>query len=140
MKYIKLYEDLTNEIQDIFYPIINWDMIEDLKDMSLEYLDNGLELKILIGYCPTRPKLKYNILLAVIKFAHNNYKCMWTPHSIGSLDIDDIKIVGSDIFYAISLIEAGSTVNSVINKRTETLELVGRIEEAYPNEDIKFNC
>ena len=47
MKYIKYYKLFeANDIDQL----INWEMINDIKDMSLEYLDDGYRLIIIVYY------------------------------------------------------------------------------------------
>jgi len=46
MKYLNSYKifESDNPTKDFFEDKINWDLISDLKDISLEYLDNGQEI------------------------------------------------------------------------------------------------
>jgi len=110
MKHIKFFE--AYEVDDRIRYLINWKMIEDVKDMALEYIDNGLTLVIFIYYKSRLYELVYN-------------------H-----DIDSFKKLASfwshdELRYLIEL-HIGE-YETVIN---QTEELVDRVKEAYPNEKI----
>ena len=119
MKYIKLYESINNN--KLIKESINWKMVEDIKDMSLEYIDEGFVLYIDIyngfnqsGYknvCDIKyshdiNEIKYfdNIFSSVIKLTYNVY----IGYGIKKSD-------GSNPIY--------------------TFELIRRLRQAYPNED-----
>ena len=53
MKYLKLFESVgcsEEDTEKVFKPYINWDMISDLKELSLDYLDDGFILRIRVKY------------------------------------------------------------------------------------------
>lgn len=123
MKYIKLYEAIlgTDEVKDKFTPYINWKMIEDIKDMSLEYLDMGLLLNITI-FWNNKPRKEY---LSMIKFSHNIETQTW--FILSNFNKDDFQV--PSLTYLVYLINDGYSKESV--------ELNDRIKLAYPKEIIK---
>ena len=50
MRYLKLFEDLkfNTELKQRLNKIINWDLIQDAKEASLDYIDDGCTLLIYI--------------------------------------------------------------------------------------------
>ena len=127
MKYIKLYESYKSntmyidEVKDKFTPYINWKMIEDIKDMSLEYLDMGLLLNITI-FWNNKPRKEY---LSMIKFSHNIETQTW--FILSNFNKDDFQV--PSLTYLVYLINDGYSKESV--------ELNDRIKLAYPKEIIK---
>ena len=135
----KIFENVE-EIKNIFYPIINWDMIQDIKQMSLEYLDEGLALRLSVRnggekYRNSKPIWR-------MQFTHRNdyhNRDFDNQHSI-NYRINPGNYEGWYNAYK------GEEINIIYNillrsneKRhyTETLELIGRIRDAYPNENFK---
>ena len=51
MKYLKSIYESTPE--EMIKSLINWELINDAKDLSLDYLDNGFTLNILVGFYKT---------------------------------------------------------------------------------------
>jgi len=141
MKYIKLYEayKLGDEkrTEELFSSLIDWDMIENIKDMSLEYLDEGKILCIGIAYDEDKKKrdpwLQYyyrspvnNDHIAYITFTHRNYNIKWIKFYL------EDKVTSDYISYNFYLYKEP---NGPYIRNTN--ELVKRIKLAYPDKNIK---
>lgn len=130
MKYLKLFEayELDANVKDL----INWDMINDLKEMSLEYIDEGFDLTIDI-YAEGEKLKKQNpiysntwteetnFLLYQIKYSHVMDE-LTSAKNPKLIRIDNMKY-----FVCLSRYGIGPS-------RSKSLALLDRIEEAYPNE------
>ena len=77
MKYLININEVYNKEhnEEIFKPVMRWDLIQDLKDMSLEYLDKNNRLELNISY---RSKVRL-INIITILFSHDEYRDMWNP-------------------------------------------------------------
>lgn len=117
MKYIRSINELNELIESEINELINWDLINDTKDMSLEYIDEGYTLYILIykGF-----SYKYE-LIAEISYNHD----------INSIEYDNLPSNNNKLIYNIYI---GKHRTSSYPKYT--FELRDRIKEAYPNESI----
>lgn len=113
-------------------------MIEDIKDMSLEYLDDN-----------------YLLAIYVCGDTHSSIYRLFYSHENGVQDVWRLKKGYSDetcskyysnsdklgkIYYRIllyNLLDDGTnnTLNIIAN--TDSNDLIDRIKEAYPNEDIR---
>ena len=113
MKYLKLFEAEKKKNH------INWEMIEDIKDMSLEYLDEGMVLDILI--------IERAFPIAVSNF----YMRIQYSHrgEILDGDIDHDYTSEYEFGYSVSLVNYEKTYINL----DETVELMNRIGCAYPN-------
>ena len=141
IKTYKLYEDVLNseEVSSLFKPMIDWDLISDVKDMSLEYLDNNMILVISIKTCISTPSLVNGYGYKSIyleRFSHQKDSSGWSSIT----NIFDIKeVVGkNDLVYIFQLTTDNPKSKyyaSIIPD--ETKELVDRIKEYYPNYNIK---
>jgi len=113
----------SKEVSSLFTPIIDWDLIADAKDMSLEYLDNNMILIICI-------KMNYPTLY-LERFSHQEDTIRWSPIQ---LMIDIYQINKNNLVYIFQLTtddEKSRYYAGVIPD--ETKELVDRIKESYPN-------
>ena len=122
MKYIKYYKLFeANDIDQL----INWEMINDIKDMSLEYLDDGYRLIIIVYYrIPVGNRLE-EIYSLVYDHSTNKEE---------KLNIDNMNINKKYIKYHITLHK--KVDNYHIYDNTKTIELHERIMSAYPKENI----
>lgn len=119
MKYLKLFEADSKKNH------INWEMIEDIKDMSLEYLDEGFTLNIIIIE-KSYPIVPSNFFIN-IEYNHRG--------EIKEGDLDKYDYISEYKFgYSISLMNKSYDNPVNINK---TNELMDRIRYAYPNEIFK---
>jgi len=127
VKYLKTYKlfesngSTESELKDLFEPYINWDLIEDAKDMSLEYLDEGMRLFLEIAY-------DYKYYIYYMGFSNYENFSEWTTYFLTKDSLYKIKPIDkSKVRYLFRL-------NGSYNNFEE--ELVSRIKEAYPNEKI----
>lgn len=116
MKYLKLYE--AYQIDDDIKDVINLRMLEDIKDMALEYIDNGLTLKITIEIYHNGKFYNYYLLFNHKTEIFNGEYLSRTYRS-------------NNVYYSISFAKLGS-----LNVNVESRELVSRVRLAYPNEFI----
>lgn len=130
MKYIKVFEEykfikVTKLVEDYLSKLINWDMIKDIKDMSLEYLDEGYELMIWIyNNSGNEHQLVY-----FIGFSHSDCEEEWQ-------DLDHIFKLGDETEYRIRFRRHNGVVICDMND-IGMKEFNDRIKAAYPNENIK---
>jgi len=134
MKHIKLFEAYA--VYKKIDHFINWKMIEDVKDMALEYIDDGLTLYI--GFHP--------IITYEEKGIYNNdfielYHLLYNHNMDKFEDGDDSNLFYKyadgvkGMSYFINFVFCGDTNRyGLIYKLA--LELVNRVKEAYPNEKI----
>ena len=121
MKYLRRINE--SNIEELFSPIIDMNIIYDMKDMALEYLDNNkvMRLNILypIGTIPT-----INIFIYSVAFSHE--KCIegWNK----STDINQI-IDESKLLYNLVISDDGSYYRE---DKQSTKELRERLKDVYP--------
>lgn len=128
MKYLKKYKLFErfeeSDTQNVFEPYVNWDMIETLKDMSLEYLDEGMTLTLEIIYLDKSFYfMKYNH-----EKLNSSWNCTFDDLTEGPYELEPIK--PNYITYKFYLIKIGKTTVKSGH------ELRSRMKEAYPNENI----
>lgn len=130
MKYIKLFESKDymdeKEIEAIFKSHINWKMIEDIKDMALEYFDNRMVLYIDIS-------VRYNTLCS-LKYSHYDNYIKW--YSVYHKEYFKDPSPNDDLRYKIVLDNSYKSVNFAVNNGLTRGELISRVKDAYPNENI----
>lgn len=123
MKYIKLYEEIDQSFIYQVSQFINWKMISDIKDMSLEYIDEGYTLHIFVFYTMNNGISAKTMRLT---FNHKQSDIDWGIHR----DIEKKE----NIYYKVRLISKKAG-NFILNNE-KTIELVDRIKGAYPNEKV----
>lgn len=127
MKHIKLYESFNNFDEDV-KNLINWNLVEDIKDMSLDYIDNGLTLSIYIRalFNKHRQHWLYRIIF-------NHEKCfsqnVWEDNKF--IEIEGYSNLRIEYGITLFLEETGQCIYDGQEK-----ELVDRVKEAYPEELI----
>lgn len=143
MKYIKLYEELSP-----VETLINWSLIDDVKDMALEYIDVGFTLNVTVKlrvriYSTLTDNAVYNL-----KYNHDikiEFK-VWedATSAIKLKHFYDIANFNK-IIYEIHLTYDHHTFHSDILKqhtlalaRMRSYDLAERAIEAYPNENIRY--
>lgn len=118
MKHIKLFEAYI--VNDKVKDLINWRMIDDIKDIALEYIDDGFKLCIGIYIIYNK-----NFYRFYIRYDHSE------DSIVEDKTIDMRQDSTKDrIDYNVYLIKRGYVFNMK--------ELAERIKEAYPNENIGF--
>ena len=115
--------------EEVFSPLINWDMIEDIKDMSLEYLDMGYTLYLSFIYLSKKNEYE----LFNLSFNHAALNKRW-------YDVNEIFVKFLDtnkLFYRFNLKRSKfqNYYNELINN-----ELEERILDAYPYMKNKISC
>lgn len=134
MKHLKTYKIFElqisgfdeSDIKDVFEPYINWNLVRDVEEMSLEYIDDGMMLSLEVTY----DKSYY---IYHMRYDHSGSTSAWMTGSFNDLTegpyelepIDKTKMVYQ--FYL--------TKNDMIQKEADN-ELESRIKESYPNENI----
>lgn len=112
MKYLK-------RINEGLYNNVDFSLIEDIKDMALEYIDDGLTLRV-EGYNGGMGYIDY-----ILIFNHEiNKQKMWGDYKL-RLD-----------YYLYIFNDRMDDRYSFFKKETE--ELVNRVSEAYPNHNIRI--
>ena len=129
MKYIKLYEH-----KYYIDSLINWDLINDAKDMALEYIDEGftLYLFVLVG-----EKYRYNskaFRILNLEFDHNTFTVNKDYTYSTELAIKRIK--NMETKYEITLMNYHNVDNPKYLDGSSCRELINRLKSAYPNENI----
>ena len=128
MKYLKQFNEVFNKehTQKVFESIIRWDMIQDVKDMSLEYLD--MNMKLYLGVC-YKSKVRLADLYE-INYTHGLNKSYWGP-----IPEYCAKFPNPDkLLYSIIIYEPCMSDGWTRYDRNEgaTNEIVDRIREMYP--------
>lgn len=119
MKYLKAYESHDS------FGTINWLMIEDIKDMSLEYLDDGFILGIYVY------SSKFGAIYRLTYCHNDGVNGHWRLKDKNNHWDNSDKL--GHIFYSILLYN----ISDAKHYPKESKELISRIEEAYPDEDIR---
>lgn len=65
MKHLKSYKlfESTNQTENFFRDKINWELIETIKDLSLEYLDDGSKLVFIAEISKIDPKDNHRLMI-----------------------------------------------------------------------------
>ena len=128
MKYLKSINEVgsyighmtsSEKVKDIFTPFINWDLIEDVKDMSLEYIDLDMTLNLSVK--------QNDVWIYAVLFNHNMNDVTW--FNVNMYNITPIQS-GGDLKYQLEL------CTNLFDTKVYDLELINRASEAYPNENI----
>jgi len=141
MKYLKFFEALPKilipkeEIEKFCTPLVNWDLIYDIKDISLDFLDNGYELYLSVDYY-----YKYYLSsLFCIQFNHQINITKWhdLTNIIKSEDftLDYYKNVNFSYRFALTK-KWNYSKNKGGYYTKESNQILDIIKEMYPNEEI----
>ena len=135
MKYLKRFNESLEAREELIKSVhdnVNWDLVEDIKDKAIDYLDQGKSLRILIGR-PTET-------LCIIHHSNTsdsvNYQYgVSTSHGPTRLVTEEDRI-----FYTLSILDNVGHQNTRYIKRIEgTLEFSDEIKRmvkiAYPEEE-----
>lgn len=127
MKHLKPF--FESKLDPKFKPHINWDLVNDVKDMSLEYLDSGNATLIIDFYYEN--KWFYGL-----KFNHSGERGDYVTYNV----LIPHNLKDNKISYKIYLVTTSNLQNSMeeqLVRMCDTKELISRIREAYPEEIIK---
>lgn len=131
MKYLKTYKLFEStgftesDIKDVFESYINWDLIRDAQDMSLEYLDEGMKFNLEITYD--------DYYIYYMRFSNDANLSEWKIGMMNDLTEGPYELEPIDkskLIYQFYL-----TKDGLYNKSANE-ELESRIKEAYPNENV----
>lgn len=134
MKYLKLYESFEDQVKLEINNLLNNNLINDVKDMSLEYLDSGMTLIINV-YSTSRGMLSpthvriFRIL--EYKYSHELDEYVWILDNV-TLPIMRLSyefILKKRLRYSVISSTQGNNSCDVACK-----ELYERVRMAYPNE------
>ena len=123
MKYLKKYNESLEAREECIKSLddnVNWDLVEDIKDKAIDYLDQGKSLKILIGR-PTET-------LCIIHHSNND-------DSKNYLYDDGISLLVTEkdrIFYTLSILGPGDNTLDTLEFCDQVNRLVKSI---YPKEE-----
>lgn len=122
MKYLKTYENTSQVVK-----LINWDLINDARDMALEYFDEKYSLIIDISIPIPSSHGGDRTFLYTFIFDHSG------DRNHGRLDsfIEENMVIS----YSITIISFFSIPPDDKLIRMQE-ELISRLSEAYPNESI----
>ena len=139
MRYLKSYKIFESfeesDVQDVFEPYINWELVRDVQEMSLEYIDGGMILNLEITYGKYESVLKPPFYIYHMQYNHNSIKRTWKISGLESLTEGPYElepIDKSEMVYQFYLVDE----NTGLYCSDEDKELESRIKEAYPNEII----
>ena len=139
MRYLKSYKIFESfeesDVQDVFEPYINWELVRDVQEMSLEYIDGGMILNLEISYGKYESVLKPPFYIYHMKYNHDGIKRTWKPESFNTLTEGPYElepIDKSEMVYQFYLVDG----NTGLYCGDEDKELELRIKEAYPSENI----
>jgi hypothetical protein len=98
---------------------INWDLINTAKELTLDYLDEGISLRYIVYYKP-ETSTTFDVLEG--RFSHDGDTFDWNYYDKNAI------IDSEDLFYIFWLPLATSDIND---------SLRSHLREIYPNENIK---
>jgi hypothetical protein len=157
MKYLKKYKIF--ESSEHFESMVNMNLIQDIKDLSLDYLDDGYTISYVVksihNYPPfswTHPEfVNYTLLTGRLKLSYNSSLVSsfehWTNYKPEYIDEvkESINKYGLTYFFRIYKIgpsgrewslNPSNSGDHVINKDTQ-VDILSRIRGMYPNEKIE---
>lgn len=129
MKYLKLFESTLDELEDLVRSKINYDMIDDLCDMALDYVDGGYKLYIVLSISTSHQNRH---TLMYFSFNHD-VREFAMERGISGVDflINELKL--NKLTYFIQL---ASRIGYTKKSTSLCKELIDRAKEAYPDENI----
>lgn len=127
MKYLKKYNESLEAREEWIKSVddnVNWDLVEDIKDKAVDYLDQGKSLRILIGR-PTET-------LCIIHHSNNgdakNYQ-----YGVSTSHVPTRPVIEKDrIFYTLSILGPGDNTYDTLEFCDQVNRLVKSI---YPEEE-----
>jgi len=138
MRYLKSYKIFESfeesDVQEVFEPYINWELVRDVQEMSLEYIDGGMILNLEISYGKYESVLKPPFYIYHMTYNHDGIKRTWKPESFNTLTEGpyELEPIGkSEMVYQFYLVNERG-----LYSKEEDKELESRIKEAHPNENI----
>ena len=141
MRYLKSYKIFESfeesDVQEVFEPYINWELVRDVQEMALEYIDGGMILNLEITYGKYESVLKPPFYIYHMQYNHNSIKRTWKISGLESLTEGPYElepIDKSEMVYQFYLVDE----NTGLYCSDEDKELESRIKEAYPNENINL--
>jgi hypothetical protein len=144
MKYLKTYESLGKFYGDSkntdTHKLINWNLIEDVKDMALEYIDDGYTLIIGVNIIQISrgKKIENTPVIYYLNYNHDKIEEHMDSDLFNYWSTQDKKIIDNIIVdYSIFFDPVTSHGRfSYINSVHISQELRDRVKLAYPNERI----
>lgn len=135
----KIIDKYWLSCEDITKDRINWDLIEMSKDLSLEYLDEGNELRIEVVVTENinRAFTYEDILFDVYRevFSHNQDDIKWKKYFSKKINIINSKPLS--YLFTIQPQRGRSSQWGLINWEPEmTIELTEHLIETFPDEII----
>ena len=93
MKYLRGINETTIKSKEIFSKFINWDLINDAKELAIEFLDDGYTLSIKVGY--QLNKYSHNGVIDIYRLSYSHYNDYndWNLDVIYPNNLDMNKIV-----------------------------------------------
>ena len=139
MKYLKKFNEMSGtEMKDFFKDIIDLDIIEDAKEIALEYIDAGYYLAYSIAYNQKhygsylkQPKLYHRQVILYGRFSHERNEMYYSNKDEFSIkdanqyfgDLDENKIE-----YVFSLIHTNSNI-PVMSE--DTHKIIDKLKALY---------
>lgn len=134
MRYIKSIYESKEDNNDYINGLINWNLIADIKDMALEYIDEEYTLCIIASMNVRNMSRGFNIYKLI--YNHDVNKEIRESDTITKLD----KFLYKDeyITYYILLFDGMPKLTMSYPKyiNLPTRWLRDRVKEAYPKEDV----
>ena len=130
MKYLKRYNESLiwkpEETEEVFTPLINWDLIADAKDMALDNIDMG-DVVSIDADCSIGTNYLY---IYNEKYSHDP-KYMFKKWNWCEYIASNIK----NIRYILRIFKVIDGRTSLV--ADDTFYLIERLKQAYPNENIR---
>ena len=135
MRYLKLYEWYKSavvdrspkQVEELFSPYINWEMIQDVKDLSLEYLDKGITLELYISVD--------EVVIYEMYFNHDINKSNYKWNRTQQDDVDAIEYYFD--FLPVKRMDNTFSVEMRREVNEDLFEFVDILKSMYPDEKIK---
>lgn len=138
MKYLKIFNETLeskvfelqisgfeeSDIQDVFEPYINFELIKDAQDMSLDYIDDGMTLNLEITY----DDIYY---FYYMRYNHSGPVSSWMVGFVNNLTEGPYELEPIDKSKIVYLFYFNGSDRKI--KQEANNELESRLREAYPD-------
>jgi hypothetical protein len=116
---------------------INWDLIQAAKDASLDYLDEGFNLRVIVGYNLQISKRKGKLIVYSEVFSHDK---IYSDSNYRNLFSNNMNIVknNKELSYNFSLEPSRNSRHwgKMLFDTRKSNELISLLKDMFPNEII----
>ena len=135
MKYVSRFNKFIKESYGS-NPSINWELIDTAKDLALEHLDEGLNIKYSVWYKEPESETPGPFKVLEGKFSHDGDDYIWYEWQF-----EEDEILNSENIYynfCLSNNTRAATYKEIQNLYKSEHELINHLREVYPSEKINL--